>query len=514
MALRTPAARIGNDLLNGITTITPSVRYLTFISWITFQYWKRGGVDSLDGYLEYAGRVEAAIVLGNLVIARKTTGLVGSDSAPAELTPGSNVELKLAVQQLATGIYSNAAGQLRLFERGTDATVPHLTHDRGMVLARVFDEAIRDTALGKRLTESDLPDTASFEELTEFGERVRIRAIPPQEREILLGAILPDTPTSPAEQRRLATYGIFLYCFSQGKTLGYSQRFWTEVTRADRQFPPAMAFAIDGWMRYLVRDMLAVVHEYALNTLVNALPHGETRETQFLTVSEAVSTALQNNRTISQALRDLRLLSDDESWETLSITDLSRRVKELTSEEELRENGLRRWVGGLHESDVIRVSQQYPDAAPALLPVAWLLSERRAEPGSGNRTDPLRDLSHEGTVRIGLSDVIVPRLEKFRQTDVTWAQAAGELLVLTVEQHLRTAWGRLASEGKEVSVILSDGNRWAWRKWFGAGRTASRHAQVESWLRQLGLLDDTGLTPAGETYREQIWTNPMRGDDQ
>lgn len=490
------------------------MRYLTFICWITYQYWRRGGEDSWTGYLEYAKRVEAAIVLGNLVVARNTTGLVGSDSAPAVLAPGTSVELKLTVGQIATGIYSNAAEQLGYFERHTDASVPHLTRERGMVLARLFDEAICDTDLGKRLAEPDLPDSASYEELKEFGNCVHIREIPRQEQEILLAAILPTTPTSPAERRRLATYGIFLHCVSEDNARHHSQSFWTEVTRADRQLPKGMAFAMDGWMRYLIRDMLAVVHEYAFYTLVNALPHGENREREFLTASEAVSSVFQTAETINQALRDLRLLADDESWANLSISELTNRISVLTSREQIEENGLRRWVGGLHESDVIRVSQQYTSAAPALLPVAWLLSERRANPGAGDQTVPMPDLSHEGVNRIGLSQVIVPRLAKFRQAEVTWANAAGEIMVFTVEQHLRTAWGRLASERKEVSVILSDGNRWAWRKWFGAGRTASRHVQVASWLRQLGLLDDTSLTPTGEHYREQIVTTLILGDDQ
>ena len=80
-----------------------------------------------------------------------------------------------------------------------------------------------------------------------------------------------------------------------------------------------------------------------------------------------------------------------------------------------------------------------------------------------------------------------------------------ELLQRTVDQHLRIAWTRLRFEGsgKDVAVISSDGRRWSYRKPFYPGRSASRIDQAISWLKQLGLCDDTGLTEDGQGYRQR-----------
>jgi len=155
LALRAPVMRIGNRLLDGITTITPRIRYLTFVSWITLKYWERGGKDSRLSYLEFARRLEAAIVLGNLAVAPDTTGLVGVDTATAALEAGGAVPLAIDVRALAANGYSGPAEQLRLLETRSDAKVPHLTDARGIPLARALDAAVATTGLAKRLSSAE-----------------------------------------------------------------------------------------------------------------------------------------------------------------------------------------------------------------------------------------------------------------------------------------------------------------------------------------------------------------------
>ena len=38
LGLRAPVQRIGNDLFDGITTVTPKVRYLSVLTWIIHRY--------------------------------------------------------------------------------------------------------------------------------------------------------------------------------------------------------------------------------------------------------------------------------------------------------------------------------------------------------------------------------------------------------------------------------------------------------------------------------------------
>lgn len=302
--------RIGNELLDGITTITPSVRYMTFVSWITLRYWERRGRDSRKSYLEFARRLEAAIVLGNLAIARDTTGLVGADTALAALEAGGAIPLHIKVQALGASAYSGPAEQLRLLETQPDAEVPHLTDARGMPLALELDEAVRATSLGQRLASEELPTTTTPDELAEFGARVRLRELPPRERQLLLDAILPPVPTSVPERRRLACYAAFLPCAARGQSKREYRRLLDEALRRERGLPQVLAPVLDGWARYLVRDMLAVVHEYAFRAVLDSLPRGEDREPEFVAPAEAIAAALRDVGPVENVLRDLQLLED------------------------------------------------------------------------------------------------------------------------------------------------------------------------------------------------------------
>lgn len=38
LGLRNPVQRIGNSLIDGVTSITPSVRYISLCAWITYEY--------------------------------------------------------------------------------------------------------------------------------------------------------------------------------------------------------------------------------------------------------------------------------------------------------------------------------------------------------------------------------------------------------------------------------------------------------------------------------------------
>ncbi len=513
LALRAPAMRIGNRLLDGITTITPSIRYLTFVSWITLKYWECGGKDSRTSYLEFARRLEAAIVLGNLAVARDTTGLVGVDTAAAALDAGGAVPLAIDVRALAANAYSGPAEQLRLLETRADATVPHLTDARGIPLARELDTAVGATTLGRRLA-SAVPTATTTEELCEFGDRVRLQQIPARERRQLLDALMPPVPTSPQERRRLASYAAFLQCAAAGQTRREHNRLLDESVRRELGMPPILASVLAGWARYLVRDMLAVVHEHAFRAVEDCLPREENREPAFVDPRHAIEAALrEGGPSLELVLRDLRLLEPRRSWTALTFFNLDDRVNDLTAAGESVEDGLRRWSGALQESDIIRAARQTRAAAPGLLAVAWLVAERRVEPGIRAGRSEFHELSHEGDARIGLTQVISRRLQSFRRSSASFLEVAGELSALTVEQHLRTAWTRLAVEGKDVAVVLSDGNRWAYRKPLSPGRTNSRLAQVDNWFRQLGLLDDDGLTAEGRSQLDQLLQTLATGVD-
>ncbi len=513
VALRASTMRIGYDLLDGITTVTPSVRYFSFVSWITYRFWARGGEDSDSAYLDFARRLEAAIVLGNLVSAPPGTpiasGLIGAE-IDQQLGDGADLSLDIQVQALGTRVYGGPLIQLGLLVSKPDGAVPRLSESRGLPLAKAVEKAVGATALGRRLAGEVLPLTASREELAEFGALLRVNVFPPEEKAILLGALLPQAPVSPMERRRLSSYGAFLACAAGGQPKAEFRRMLTEAVQRDRALPSVLTPILDGWARYLVRDLLAVVHECALEATLKALPPNakdRNQAPQYLHPDEVIARTLEDgNDSAQMALLDLGLIEKGESWAALPFSLLDQRIHLRTSDRDYIANGIRFWAGGLQEPDLLRVAEQTGLASPALLPVAWLLAERRVGPGVLAMLPDFRALSHEGPWRLGLEQRVFPTLSRFREQGVTFGEAAAELTFVTVEQHLHTAWDRLANNGNDVAVLHSDGHSWAHRKSFSAGHMDSRLNQVRNWVQQLGLLTEGGLTQEGELVLQEIIT--------
>ena len=366
------------------------------------------------------------------------------------------------------------------------------------------------TSLGQRLAQEVLPLLASSEELAEFGALLLVNAFPPLEKTLLLNAILPQHPVTPMDRRRLATYGAFLACAAGGQPQSDYRRILTEAVLRERALPEVLASILDGWVHYLVRDLLAVVHEFAFHTVLLALPRNLEKPNQapeFQDPADVVRTTLRNaHNAIEAALKDLGLIEIGEAWDTLHFSTLDQRVQLLTSRSERIANGIRFWEGGLQEPDLIRVINQTETAAPALLLVAWLLAERRVGVGVRAGNPAFQPLSHDGFWRLGLEHRVIPTLDTFRKKPITFGEAAADLTFATVEQHLHTAWGRLANNGNDVSVLLTDGNRWAYRKNFYPGQMDSRLSQVSNWAHQLGLLTPGGLTVEGEAAMQGILT--------
>jgi hypothetical protein len=132
--------------------------------------------------------------------------------------------------------------------------------------------------------------------------------------------------------------------------------------------------------------------------------------------------------------------------------------------------------------------------------MAWCLAAERIAPDLLEAPAEKRRILLLGTIfQIGIEDVILPKLEEFVRDQKTVREVMAELITRTVQQHLRVAWTRfMPAQGKDVSVILADGDTWARNGRFRAGRTDSRLWVAISWLRQLLLIDDDGLTAAGE----------------
>ena len=95
-------------------------------------------------------------------------------------------------------------------------------------------------------------------------------------------------------------------------------------------------------------------------------------------------------------------------------------------------------------------------------------------------------------------------VEDWKNKDPLYSQVVGELIGRTVDQHVRIAWSRVATDiNRDVSVLSVDGNKWKYKKNFVGGRTASRLSEATGWLKQLKLLDGDGITTDGKEVLER-----------
>jgi hypothetical protein len=136
-----------------------------------------------------------------------------------------------------------------------------LIQERGVPLAKEFDKIIQRSSYGPRLAKKPRLDSILRSDLEELSEDVFLEAIPRGERDILVDILLPGNPVDLAEKRRLSNYTLLLWLSNA------NQEFAEEgdVFEAAQQLPPGLPACLteiaDGWLEYIVRDVLAVTHE-------------------------------------------------------------------------------------------------------------------------------------------------------------------------------------------------------------------------------------------------------------
>lgn len=501
MGLRLPVQTIGNHELNGITTITPTIRYLSFRTWLLYRYLRAQPPppDRYSEFVRYARPAEAAFVMANLVRLSGTRGLIGRNEGARQLAEEEEPwVLEPLTDQSAVNNYARPSDQLRL-TRTRDPGVPSLGEEHGLPLARAMDAAIGETSIGRRLGDGVPLDLVTRDELDEFGAVAWVSDIPGAERRELVGAVMPEEP-SEDDLPRLRTYALLLALADLDGSVTEPALF-AEVLSPAPRVPAVLGPALEGWTLYAVRDVIAVTGEAALEAVVRRL---ETADPDGSGIPDyrLVPTLLDAGRSDQElALRELRILTADEDLDALSIGELAERVRSATGGDEAVRNprGIRRWSGPLTEPIIWDAVRGARDGALVLGLVAWLLAERRAGEGVRADAEGLRVLSHQGSTRFGMKQVIIPRLTEWHDHDLSIAAALGHYTHLAIDQHLRIVWTRLAQDPrKDVSVLLRDGDRILRRSGYVGGRTASRLEQAIRWLHQMALLEDSAITENGQ----------------
>lgn len=114
LGLRAPVQRIGNQLFDGITTVTRKLRYLSVLTWIVHRYSEARLPDAWQSFVRFAEAQEAMIVMANRLKSRTILNLVGVTKADALLDAGQRtLPLGRLAQNIAFNIYVTASRQLR-----------------------------------------------------------------------------------------------------------------------------------------------------------------------------------------------------------------------------------------------------------------------------------------------------------------------------------------------------------------------------------------------------------------
>jgi hypothetical protein len=511
MGLRLPVQAVGSLLLNGITTITPTVRYLSFRTWLIYRYAhsEPPPENRFESFTRFASHAEAVFALSNLLRDRSTLGLIGARKAGQMLDEGNDpLGIERLTKQLAISIYGNPSDQLRL-TRARDPMIPEIGQEHGVPLVLAVEEAMGSTAIGALLQRAEPLKQATRAELEEFARATFVLAIPEAERQALIGAILPLEPEED-ERRRLATFAALLALGDQlppGESLTEDHLF-DEAVRPERALPRPLHQILDGWLLYSVRDALAVTGEYALAAIVRRLQMVDQERVGIGTarlVRRLVEDSINDQES---ALREIGLLEADDDLGTIQFSALEQRLVDKTREIRL-ERDVRRWDGPLTEPNLYRAIPGLGDGSLALGVLSWMMAERRAGPTlkskAGGSLPGLEVIASPGTARFGLPEVIIPHLEDWRKRALPMPAVLQEFALIVIDQHLRIAWSRMAQDPRrDVSVLSRDGHRLMLASDFWPGRPASRLPQAIGWLEQLALMEDGRTTDEGRVVLARL----------
>lgn len=501
LGLRTPVNTIGNVLINGVTTISPIIRYIGLRAWTTMEYGRLGLPDSQSAFMEFATRVEAAVVIGNILEDPKKVGLIGSDAGHKAIEGSDQtISLESLAMQPATAIYQNPSSQLGIsFDRA--GRIAGLTEERGLPLAQLVDKVLFGTALAEKLRSNPFLEELTRTELQELGAAFPIETPTSEERKLLACALMPSSPRDGMERNRAISYGMLLEIAGIQGSLAPLDLLDCAVD-PDCSLLPRYGAWLDAWACYVARDSIAVAHECALEAMLQFLARAGAHE-RAVHERDVIAAIMEEESEMKSALDSFELFPSASDPLDTSLQGLMQLVDARLKVSQIGK--VPRW-SGLREQDVIRVAKQSDAAALAMLPVAWVLARKRANGGVLGDDRLESYLSLQGWDRLGIEQVLVPTLNTMLERDVTIRTAILELGMRTLDQHTRVAWSRIARDPlRDVALFTVDGRRYLLKegKNFRAGRTASRLVQAVGWLHQLGLLEGGICTSAANTYIER-----------
>jgi hypothetical protein len=486
---------MGQKLLAAVTTISPTIRYISLRAWIARQYALARLPKSWKSFKEFAGKVEAAVAIGNLLVDRRTPGLVGPVEGLRRIDSGDDpIKLEPLVKQLAVAAYGGPSDALNISFWDEDLEVPGLSAERGVQIAESVHAVVKNTHFVREIIGNPSASTFNRSALQEFGAAFPINRPVGRERHILISCLFPKNEEAGGA---FTTYRLLIELAQKSSRKPTEDDVFQVATNWNQSMPKLFNACLDGWLWYLVRDMIAACHEAVLQVIVDVLPPAESGKS--IDADSVLNGLVVQDRELELALRDFGLLPKGKLPLDQPLSTLAEMVRKLT---EPKTGSPSRWKGRLQEHEVAKAALVAGAGTLVLLPVAWLLARERVGDVAQLQEDVRNALSYQGASRLGIVEVIFPALQDMLRRRISIREAAYELALKTVNHHLNVAWARLRSDPRrDVSVVMVQERSWLKNNTFVSGRTASRIVQTTGWLTQLGLIDDQGCTEDGATLR-------------
>tara|TARA_Y100000310_G_scaffold184794_1_gene184919 strand:+ start:787 stop:2424 length:1638 start_codon:yes stop_codon:yes gene_type:complete len=500
LGLRNVAQSIGDYCLNGITTISPQIRYLAIRSWIIQMYAECKLPDDYSTFLKFGSKLEAAVAIGILLNKPSITGVIGSTKA-LEIIAKDEKEIileKLVKTQIAINNYTGPSNNL-VISYARKSGITGLTNERGKPLANIIMTKVIDTNVVKKILSEKKIESFNRDDLIELGQILSIDEIPDDEKEILLDIVIPselDPSGWDKDVRRIATYVHWLQLTNDKQAIPTLDEFFEEIIYPKDGFDETLSEIYDGWLCFLIRDSIAVAHETTLQFVKNEL---EIDPKQTFHRNNIIQRIVNDSSGMENELKTLKLIDDDERFEDLRFLDIFGQLEKRLTKQSKSES-FQRWDDKkLNELNLIKALESNNPGTVSLVPIVWLLSYFRLNGEIDTDNNVIGMLSRGGWGRLGLKEVIFPTIKKWKAENPHYHQIVGDLIGRTVDQHVRISWSRMATDiTKDVSILKVDGDSWQFRKDFYSGRTAARLNEAIGWLKQLKLIGENGITSEGK----------------
>ena len=250
--------------------------------------------------------------MANLLHNRNMINLVGANAARTRLDKAQKtLPLSKLVQNIAFNIYVSSSRDLKLTHL-MDSGFNGLTKDRGLPLARAFDSVISKGAYGARLERQPIPERAARKDLEELSRRISFDRIPADEKSILADALVPANPED-GEWHRLSTYALLLWLSKEKGAAVEESDVFAAALEPPSELADGLGAIVDGWLKYIVRDLLAVAHEAVFASIMREVDVKSAARGAPAVAGDVVASLLNATEEHNEALREFGLLKRSES---------------------------------------------------------------------------------------------------------------------------------------------------------------------------------------------------------